>query len=75
LPVDKFIEPLAEQVIDENSDIIEAIMAIYRYDENEDEEDIEGEPEESLPLLADAIKALTTLQRFELSRDNRLQSI
>jgi hypothetical protein len=29
LSVDKFIEPLAEQVIDEDIDIIEAIVAIY----------------------------------------------
>jgi hypothetical protein len=75
LPVDEFIEPLAEQVIDNDSDIMEAIVAIYRHNENEDEEEVERELEESLPLLADAIEAFTTLQRFELSRDNRLQSI
>ena len=75
LPVDEFIEPLAEQVTDEDSDIMEAIVAIYGHDENEDEEELEGEPEESLPLLTDAIEALTTLQRFELLRDNGSQSI
>ena len=32
--------PLTEQVIDEDSDIIEAIVAIYGHDENEDEEDV-----------------------------------
>jgi hypothetical protein len=75
LPVDEFIEPLAEQVVDEDSDIMEAIVAIYGHDENEDEEEVEGEPEEPLPLLADAIEALTTLQRFELSRDDGSRSI
>jgi hypothetical protein len=75
LPVDEFIEPLAEQVIDEDSDIMEAIVAIYGHDENEDEEEVEGEPKEPLPLLADAIEALTTLQRFELSRDDGSRSI
>ena len=74
LLVDEFIEPLAEQVIDEDSDIMEAIVAIYGHNENEDEKEV-GEPDESLPLLADAIKALTTLQRFKLSRDNRSRSI
>jgi hypothetical protein len=61
LPVDEFIELLVEQVVDEDSDIIEAIVAIYRHDKNEDEEEVEGEPEEPLPLLADVIEALTTL--------------
>ena len=75
MPVDEFIEPLAEQVVDEDSDIMEAIVAIYGHDENEDEEEVEGEPEEPLPLLADAIEALTTLQRFELSRDDGSRSI
>src|SRR6266536_104592 len=75
LSVDEFIEPLAEQVVDEDSDIIEAIVAIYGHDENEDEEEVEGELEEPLPLLADAIEALTTLQRFEISRDDSSQSI
>ena len=36
-------------------------MAIYGRDENEDKEEVEGELEEPLPLLADTIKALTTL--------------
>jgi hypothetical protein len=75
LSVDEFIEPLAEQVIDEDIDIIEAIVAIYRHDENEDEEEVEAELEEPLPLLTDAIEALSTLQRFELSRDDGSQSI
>ena len=75
LSVDKFIEPLAEQVINEDSDIIEAIMAIYGRDENEDKEEAEGELEEPPPLLADAIEALMTLQRFEMSRDDGSRSI
>ena len=58
-----------------DSDIIEAIVAIYGHDENEDEEEVEGELEEPLPLLTDAIEALSTLQRFELSRDDGSRSI
>ena len=50
-------------------------MAIYGRDENEDKEEIEGELEEPLLLLTDAIEALTTLQRFEISRDDSSQSI
>ena len=74
--VDEFIEPLAKQVIDEDSDIMEAIVAIYGHDENEDEEEVEGgELEEALPLLADAIEALTTLQRFEMLREDGSRSI
>ena len=75
LLVDKYIELLAEEVVDEDSDIIEAIVAIYRCDKNEDEEEVEGELEEPPPLLANAIEALITLQRFEMSRDNSLRSI
>jgi hypothetical protein len=47
-------------------------VAIYRHNKNEDKEKVEEELEESLSLLADIIKALTTLRRFELSRDDRL---
>ncbi len=61
LSVDEFIEPLVDQVVDEDSDIIEAIVAIYRRDENEDKEEVEGELEEPLLLLTDTIEALTTL--------------
>ena len=43
LSLDEFIEPLAERVVDKDSDIMEAIVAIYGRDENEDEEEIEGE--------------------------------
>jgi hypothetical protein len=75
LPVDEFIEPLTEQVIDKHSDIIKAVIAIYRHNENEDKKEVERELEELLPSLANAINALITLQRFELLRDNRLQSI
>ncbi len=75
LSVDEFIEPLAEQVVDEDSDIIETIIAIYGHDENKDEEEVEGELEEPPPLLTDAIEALTTLQRFEISRDDSSRSI
>jgi hypothetical protein len=49
---------------------MEAIVAIYRRDKNKDEEEVEGELEEPLPLLANAIEALMTLQRFEMSRDD-----
>ena len=58
LSVDEFIEPLEEQVVDEDSDIMEAIVAIYGQDENADEEEVEGELEEPLPSLADALKLL-----------------
>jgi hypothetical protein len=54
---------------------MEAIMAIYGRNENKDEEEAEGELEEPPPLLANAIKALTTLQRFKISRDNSSRSI
>ena len=40
---------------------MEAIVAIYGRDENEDKEEVEGELEEPLLLLTNVIKALTTL--------------
>ena len=61
LSVDEFIEPLAKRVVDEDSNIIEAIVAIYRRNKNKDKEEVEGELEEPLPLLTNIIKALTTL--------------
>jgi hypothetical protein len=54
---------------------MEAIVAVYGRDENEDEEGLEGELEEPSPLLSDAIDALTTLQRFETSRDDGSRSM
>ena len=50
-------------------------MAIYRRDKNEDKEEVKGELEEPPPLLADAIEALITLQRFEMSREDGSRSI
>ena len=75
LSVDEFIEPLVERVVNDDSDIIEAIVAIYRRDKNEDKEEVKGELEEPPPLLADAIEALITLQRFEMSREDGSRSI
>jgi hypothetical protein len=49
-------------------------VAIYGCDENEDEE-AEGELEEPLLLLANAIDALAMLQRFEMSREDGSWSI
>ncbi len=75
LLVDEFIELLVEQVVNKDSDIIDIIVVIYRHDENKDKEEVEGELEEPLLLLANVIKALITLQRFEILRDNGSQSI
>ena len=50
-------------------------MAIYGRDENEDEGEVEGELEEPLVLFTDAIEALMTLQKFEISRDDSSQSM
>ena len=75
LSVDKFIELLVEQVVNKDSNIIEAIVAIYKRNKNKDKEEVKGELEEPLLLLADAIEALTTLQRFEMSRDDGSRSI
>ena len=50
-------------------------MAIYRRDKNKDEEEVEGELEEPLPLLTNTIEALITLQRFGMLRDDGLRSI
>ena len=55
--------------------IMEAIVAIYGCDENKDKEEVEGELEEPLLLLTNVIKALTTLQRFEMLRDDGSRSI
>ena len=41
-----------------DSDIIEAIVAIYGHDENEDEEEVEEEPEEPLPCFLTQLKLL-----------------
>lgn len=74
LTIDEFVLPLEEQVIDEDEDIMEAIIEIYGADEDENEEE-EEEEEEPLPSIAEAIRALETLQRFELARADESRSI
>jgi hypothetical protein len=62
-----FLEPAGEVIIDEDEDIFEPIVERYSTIEGDDIDEIEDEDEgeeETRPSLAEAIKALNTLQLF-----------
>jgi hypothetical protein len=78
LTVKEFINPLAEDIDDQDKDIMEAIIETYSQDQEDDvgEEGEEGEEEiEPLVLISEAISAPETLQRFEIAREDGSQNI
>jgi hypothetical protein len=75
LTVKEFINPLAEDIDDQDKDIMEAIIETYSQDQ-EDDVGEEGEEEiEPLVLISEAISAPETLQRFEIAREDGSQNI
>ena len=75
LTVEEFINPLAEEIIDQDQDIMEAIIETYSQDQEEDVgEEGDGEIEPLVPI-SEAIRALETLQRFEVAREDGSQNI
>jgi hypothetical protein len=75
LTVEEFINPPAEEIIDQDQDIMEAIIETYSQDQEEDVgEEGDGEIEPLVPI-SEAIRALETLQRFEVAREDGSQNI
>jgi hypothetical protein len=75
LTVKEFVNPLAEDIDDQDKDIMEAIIEAYSQDQ-EDDVGEEGEEEiEPLVLISEAISAPETLQRFEIAREDGSQNI
>ena len=75
LTVEEFINPPAEKIDDQNEDIMEAIIETYSED-LEDDLGEEGDEDTEPPVsISEAICALEVLQRFEIARDDRSQSI
>jgi hypothetical protein len=75
LTVEEFINPPAEDIDDQEGDIVEAIIETYSQDQ-EDDVGEEGDGEIEPPvLISEAISALETLQRFEIAREDGSQNI
>jgi len=75
LTVEEFINPPAEKIDDQNEDIMEAIIEMYSED-LEDDLGEEGDEDIEPPVsISEAICALEVLQRCEIGRDDRSQSI
>jgi hypothetical protein len=75
LTVEEFSNPPAEDIDDQEGDIIEAIIETYSQDQEDDiGEEGDGEIEPPV-LISEAISALETLQRFEIAREDGLQNI
>jgi DDE superfamily endonuclease/Tc5 transposase DNA-binding domain/Fission yeast centromere protein N-terminal domain len=73
--VEEFVSPPAEEIDDRDEDILEAIIETYSQDQ-EDDVGEEGNAEIEPPIsISEAISALETLQRFELSREDGSQHI
>jgi hypothetical protein len=69
------VNPPAEDIDDQEGDIIEAIIETYSQDQ-EDDIGEEGDREIEPPvLISEAISALETLQRFEIAREDGSQNI
>jgi hypothetical protein len=65
MPIEDFLEPAGEAIVDEDGDIFEAVVERYSITEGDDIDEVEdGGEEEIRPSLAEAIKALNTLQLF-----------
>jgi hypothetical protein len=76
LPIEEFINPAVEEIMDKDEDITEAIIETYSRDQEEDAEEEGGEESEEPPVqLPEAIQALETLRRFEQAREDYSQSI
>ena len=76
LPIEEFINPAVEEIMDKDEDITEAIIETYSRDEDDDVEEEGGEESEEPPVqLSEAIQALETLRRFEQAREDYSQSI
>jgi hypothetical protein len=75
LAIEEFIKPTTEEIIDQDEDLMEPIVETYSRDQEEDvgeEGDEEIEPQSSIP---EAIRALETLPRFEMAREDGPQNI
>ena len=58
LPIEEFINPAVEEIMDKDEDITEAIIETYSRDQEEDIEEEGGkESEEPLVQLSEAIQA------------------
>jgi hypothetical protein len=64
-PIEQFLEPEEERIVDEDGDIFESVIERYTAAEGDDVDDAEeGEEEEKRPSILDAIQAVDTLQSF-----------
>ena len=71
LSIDKFIQPIKENIVDNNEDIIEVLVERYSIENTEEEEsDIEIEKIE----FKDAIKALELLKLYEIQQEDGKRS-
>ena len=71
LPIEEFINPAVEEIMDKDEDITEAIIETYSRDQDDNVEEEGGEESEEPPVqLSEAIQALETLQRFEQARED-----
>ena len=75
MTVEKFVNPTAEVIDDLDEDIMEAIVETYRQDQEDDIEEGGDKDIEPPVSISEAIRALETLQRFEIAREDKSQNI
>jgi hypothetical protein len=69
ISVTEFVQPLDEQVIDDQDDIFDFIVESYSLDLDDQEEAIDNDIEAPKITISEAIKALDCLKLFELQQD------
>ena len=76
LSIDEFLEPLEEDINDNDEDIFMSVVDRYsRYKEGEEEPIEEGDIEVEKVPIQEAIKALETLKLWEIQQENDEMSV
>jgi hypothetical protein len=74
LTIDEFLEPQEERIEDEEEDILESVVQMYRVTQAEEESEEEGDEEFGRVSINEAIQALETLRLYELQQENGSRS-
>ena len=69
ISVTEFVQPLDEQIIDDQDDIFDFIVESYSLDLDDQDKVIDNDIEAPIITISKAIKALDYLKLFELQQD------
>ena len=70
IPLEEFIQPIDEQIIDNENDILNTVIESYSQDLEDKDISDEDEVEAPKVTIFEAIQALERLKLFELQQEN-----